>query len=262
MKRKGLSAAVIKNIAAAAMLIDHIGAFLLLHLLPAPASKAPLYVLCRRVGRTSFPIYCFLISEGAVRTEDRRRYALRLFATGLLSEIPFSLASSGKVLDFEDTNVFFSLLLGLISICLHDLCRESSGKGIAGTAASLLCTAACCAAAVLIHCDYLLLGPLLIMTFYVTRDDPNLRLMASSLTLAGGSVLMYWFYFADRYSSSVLWEKIMDGTAAELFALPSLLLIRWYSGEKGRQLPRAFYYLFYPAHILLLWLIRKALTGH
>ena len=42
-------------------------------------------------------------------------------------------------------------------------------------------------------------------------------------------------------------------------AIAALLLICFYNGAKGRQLPKAFYYLFYPVHLLLLYFAVKML---
>ncbi len=42
-------------------------------------------------------------------------------------------------------------------------------------------------------------------------------------------------------------------------AVVALLLICRYNGLKGRQLPKAFYYLFYPVHLLLLYFAVKML---
>ena len=39
--------------------------------------------------------------------------------------------------------------------------------------------------------------------------------------------------------------------------LAAVLLIMHYNGEKGRQLPKAFYYLFYPVHLSILYLIMR-----
>ncbi len=43
-------------------------------------------------------------------------------------------------------------------------------------------------------------------------------------------------------------------------AVVALLLICRYNGLKGRQLPKAFYYLFYPVHLLLLYFAVKMLV--
>ncbi|MBQ7636982.1 MAG: hypothetical protein IJS80_06705 [Lachnospiraceae bacterium] len=42
-------------------------------------------------------------------------------------------------------------------------------------------------------------------------------------------------------------------------AVVAVLLICFYNGSKGRQLPKAFYYLFYPVHLLLLYFAVKVL---
>ncbi|MBP5332482.1 MAG: hypothetical protein J6Y89_11600 [Lachnospiraceae bacterium] len=40
----------------------------------------------------------------------------------------------------------------------------------------------------------------------------------------------------------------------------ALLLILCYNGTKGRQLPKAFYYLFYPVHLTGLFIVMKILN--
>lgn len=264
MGRRGLSAAVLKNIAVISMLIDHIALFFYLELLMSTGRPDPygdtLYVLGRTVGRIAFPIYCFLISEGSERTSDRGKYALRLLCTGLISEIPFSLAMSGRFPDTESTNVFFSLFLGLVSICLHDSCTER-WKGAAGWAASFVCLTLCCIAAVIIRCDYLLLGPLLIMGFHLTRDRDGMRTPVFAFILAAGSALMYLLYYKDSVPAAMLEEEVLGGVLTEIWGIMAAPVIGMYDGSRGKQLPKWFYYLFYPAHLLLLWLLRNAVCG-
>ena len=56
-KNFGLDGFVLKSIAMVAMLIDHMGAVLF-----------PQYLGMRMIGRIAFPIYCFLLVEGAMHT--------------------------------------------------------------------------------------------------------------------------------------------------------------------------------------------------
>ena len=266
MRRNGLSAAALKNTAMITMLADHFAVFLYLPLLqdagvPDPYDD-PLYGVLRGVGRIAFPIYCFLISEGFCHTGDVRLYLLRLLGAGILSEVPFSLAMSGRVFDPEDTNVYFSLFLGLLAVCLADALEKRPGDGAVNRIASVLCFAACCLAAVLIKCDYLMLGPMLIMSFHLTRERKDLLVPVFAVTLITGSAVMYMLYCRELSSSPAVYMKtVLEGVCAELPALLALPFIAVYNGEKGRQLPKYFYYLFYPAHLLLLWMLRTAVTG-
>ena len=109
MPQKGLSGSTLKLIAIITMLIDHIGAAVIARLLIAGQGSEMLYKIyyaMRAVGRVAFPIFCFLLVEGFFYTGSRKKYALRLFGFALLSEIPFDLAFSGKILEFGYQNVF------------------------------------------------------------------------------------------------------------------------------------------------------------
>ena len=133
--KRGISSAMLKNIAVVTMLIDHIGAVIVARLLvrnglyEAMVNQEAytawmgqnggmygIYMAMRIIGRLAFPIYCFLLVEGFYHTRSRAKYAGRLFLFALLSEVPFDLAFSRRMWDFSSSNVFITLLFGLLVI--------------------------------------------------------------------------------------------------------------------------------------------------
>ena len=80
------SAEQLKNIALVSMVIDHAAVGLIEQ---SELASGAAWSLCgtamRLVGRVAFPLFAFMIAEGAVHTRDRRRYALRLLLLAVTS---------------------------------------------------------------------------------------------------------------------------------------------------------------------------------
>lgn len=75
----------LKGLAAASMVVDHVGVVLL-----------PQLWLLRCVGRLAFPIYAFFLAQGFRYTKSRAKYLARLAGFALLSEIPFDYMVYGQ----------------------------------------------------------------------------------------------------------------------------------------------------------------------
>lgn len=246
-----LSGFTLKCIAMVTMLIDHMGYVLF-----------PGYVIFRIIGRLAFPIYCFLLVEGAVHTSNWKKYLGRLFLFALISEIPFNLAIGGKLWYPASQNVLFTLLLGLLAIrLLQELLNRRSqgidaghdevpstgrsqsidaghdGVSLAGrnqtliTGVRVVLVLALVLLAEFARTDYGAGGVIIILVFYLFRS----QLLLKSAVFAAAIAFLYG--------------------GIENFAILSLVPILGYGGKRGPGAWKYFFYVFYPAHLLLLYLL-------
>ncbi len=262
-----MSALVIKLIASLCMLLDHIG-----------YRGAPAVPALRAAGRIAFPLYVFLMTEGFRHTSDRLRYGLRLLLFAILSQAPFWLLMA------EDTwygywNVMVTLLLALLCLWLLEICGKrkllffAAIPGILGLCAILDLG--------ILHTDYGAKGILLAVSFYYLFPQPGApagkRFLPTwlswiLLTLAffvsvfhvylyhlGLDVLRWMLGKGLRLTPLKRWSRM------QLYALLALPLIFLYNGRRGwapksrpgRKCLQYAFYLFYPAHMLVLyWLFR------
>ena len=105
-----LSQTGLKLIAVITMLLDHLGS-VFIH-----QPRIVFYGL-RAIGRISFPIYCFLITEGVAHTKNPWKYLLRLAILAVLAEPVFDLAFYGQ-LTWDKQSVMVTLFLGALMCIL------------------------------------------------------------------------------------------------------------------------------------------------
>ncbi len=220
----------LKLLAIACMLIDHIGLIL--------CSDNP---IMRSIGRIAFPIFAFCVAEGMRHTQNRKRYLLRMLIFAAVSEPCFQLALGFPGLDH--INVMWTFLLALLGIMVY----EKSGGGILGIIFPV--TAAMIAG--VFHTDYDLFGVLLVFFFYKTAYDGWDRrgeLTTDHRYLYGICSLLL------MVTHAILIDLYTEGIPVTYFSLLSLIPLLLYNGQRGRGL-KWFFYVFYPAHLLILGLI-------
>lgn len=210
----------LKGLAAATMVVDHVGVALL-----------PQLWLLRCVGRLAFPIYAFFLAQGFRYTKSRAKYLARLAGFALLSEIPFDYMVYGQAFVWQGQNVMFTLALALLALA----CLEKGGWWMTGAVA-------CCLAAEALRTDYGSFGVLLPVTsFYLWPRGKGLWALVF--------LAMCWLWrFAPIPGAPVPMEAL--GVAA---ALPLAL----YHGGRGTEGPvvRWGFYAVYPLHMGVLALI-------
>lgn len=245
---------VLKWVAIAAMLIDHTAAVFGLYI---PLGFGwDLHDLMRGVGRMAFPIFAYGIAQGCVYTHSARRYLGRLLLFAVLSEIPYRLALEAGSRSFGLHNVFFTLLAGAACCQIVKFCK-SKGKHWAWAAVVpvgaivLLCE--------ILGTDYGGFGVLCVLLPYLFWESKPARIIAL------GSVVAFLYVVVSHFQgfSYPLWwmenPSALGGMLRQtLFALAGVGIIALYNGQPGSKKGKWFFYVFYPAHLLALWLLRAA----
>lgn len=183
----------------------------------------PEMTILRMIGRISFPIFAYVLAEGFVYTKDVKKYMLRLGVFALLSEIPYDLVIMGEILEFSHQNVFFTLFFGVLMMFLMSKTRNIILQYAVVATLTLLCQC--------LRTDYSDIGLLLIFVFYVFRLCKKEKLLLAGLILLTLTGENQWY---------------------AILALP---LIALHNGEQGPKL-KAFFYIFYPMHLLVLYWIQ------
>ena len=233
----GLTSNMLRILAMAFMICDHLW-----------AKVVPGNDWMTHIGRMTFPIFAFMISEGFIHTSNLKKYILRLLGFALISEIPFILFYGGSWFYPYHQNVLFTLLLGLLAISLIDKARKEKTK-MAIIKAVLLMIPICLGAYIGFP-DYGFFGFLTVVMFYLFRDFP----FAWLLQLVA-MVLMNVVLFEGQQFIIEIADKTYE-IAAQSFAVFALIPIWLYGGRKGKssKIMQYGFYAFYPVHMLIIWL--------
>lgn len=253
MNLRKLSGYHLKYIALFSMLLDHIGVIYQSRL------SQMTYFLLRAIGRLSFPLFCFILVEGFFHTKNRKKYQQRLLIFALLSEIPYDLAfhylpadTIGSLLHsqqlsfraflpaFQEQNVLFTLFLGFTAMILMENASQYRRNTFYRNIDILIIF--CCLSEVF-QTDCGAAGILCIFFFYsIYKKRGN----CTNLPLKSGLI--------GTLPAALPLLTYVSPFPVQVFALADSFLLHCYSGEKGRGW-KYFFYLFYPLHLLILYLL-------
>jgi len=284
-----LGSDIIKKIAMFCMLIDHIGVGIIekLYVVTLDADRARMLIninqVLRAVGRIAFPIFCYQIAVGILRTRNRMKYVMRMLLFAFISEIPFDLLNAGRVLDMSYQNVMITLFLGTVTVICMDffeekldvrrLCAKAAGNTaiakaggntvIAKATINTVIATVFCLIAELLKTDYGAKGVILIVLFYFTKRECEAEAYISE---ASKMLIVEILFMLEVFVITLLRSKSMNATITyctfEVYALLAFPLILADTGErKGGVLLKWAGYVFYPAHMLIIYLISLIVVG-
>lgn len=258
-----MSTNFLKSIALICMVIDHIGEFF---------PQAPVWF--RYIGRVSAPLFFYCSAWGFYYTSNRKKYLIRLYLMGILMSVGnvISYCWGGRELSITN-NIFTTLFLGCMLVSLFDRKNIKKEKWLLLFVIQQIAAFGLC----VVFAELLEIPDFvdMYMCYYVYGA------LFGSVIFTEGSIWFVLFFVAIYFlkerkvglsvfvlSFAVILELLirrtyyMRGPASYIipfnrfqwmmiFVLPFL----WaYNGKKGKGM-KWFYYLFYPLHIWLLYIV-------
>ena len=216
MNIKKLNANHLKIIAMISMFIDHFGYLCF-----------PEVSIFRIIGRLAFPLYAYFISEGYRYTRNKDKYLLKMFLMGLLFSTIFLVLTK---------QVYVSVLLtfcgSIIAMKAYDKLREKP-HFLKDVAIALIVLVICILSYVL-QMDYSMAGILIPFLVYIANNNTQ---------------KIVFFTLGNLFAAIVLMSPL------QLFGLLAVAVVVFYNGEKGKLNLKHFFWWYYPAHFILIWII-------
>lgn len=260
-KGGGLSAGTLKLIAISAMLVDHIAwAFV--------PTASILGQFMHIIGRITGPVMCFFIAEGYYKTRSVPRYALRLALFAAVSYVPFIFFETGALPargSFLTLNVLYTLLLGLLALWAWD---RIESRPLAAAAVTGLCVLAFLG-------DWSVFGVAFVLAFGIHHGNFKKQAQAYSAVCACMFLFLLLpmlalfplrdspefkeaFARAGGYFPTLFYQLFF-----QLGVFLPILLLRRYNGLRGGgSCGKWLFYIFYPAHLLVIGGIRLFAAGN
>ena len=237
-----LNGNLLKIIAAVCMVIDHVGLMFF-----------PENILFRIIGRIAFPIFAFMISEGARYTKNRLRYFVSLLSLAVICQTVYYFF--GKSL-YMCVLVTFTLSLGVIFAlrafkkAIFD-CNASVTYRILTSCVLILSLMLVFVANYYLDIDYGVCGCLL-PVFASIFDFRGIHVPVSLKKLDTLTVRVLTFSIGMIIMSVSMYSKYNALHAVQPFMMIALPLLFAYSGSRGKYKMKYFFYIFYPLHLALL----------
>ena len=231
---------VIKYIAMLTMLLNHIGHMFL-------TGGTPLYEILEDIGFFTAPVMCFFMVEGYTYTRSRIGYGLRLLLFAVISQIPFELAFGQRGL-----NMIYTLFCCFLILVVMERVNNPVLQG--GCVLFLILAT--------VNGDWPIVAPLL--TFLLCRNAGDRRKQAVSfgvvyLLFAVLNTQNYMFGQQGEWTAYTVVHAALSGVGILVAAVVVLVFYNGERAQKGRNFSKWLFYIFYPAHLLVLYMIKLSL---
>lgn len=223
MKTKGLSGNTLKVIAAVTMMVDHTGMILF-----------PWIEAFRLIGRIAFPLFAFFIAEGCRYTRNKRKYLGMILFLGLIFHAVFVLATGQTLL-----NIFITFSFSIILIYLLQKVKKELGEGTWKNK---------------ILFGILFFGMLFFTYLFTSCFEVDYGFFGIMLPVIVSLFDGLWKRKA-AFLIGILLLVASIHTYFQSFCLLAVPILFLYNGTRGKYKMKYFFYVFYPVHLSILFLL-------
>jgi hypothetical protein len=234
-----LSGNAIKLIACVFMFIDHLGFIFF--------PSEPIY---RIIGRLAFPLFAFMIGEGAKHTRNKLRYFLTLAIFAAAVEGVYFLLFKSFI-----RSIFVTFSFSVIIIYTLDLFKRMIFNREQSLPLTVLAG--------------ILFASSVVLTYFISREFPFDYGFFGAIIPVFASIFRMPEYAPERLKllDNHLIHVAMLGLGVlihafqssnlriQLYALLAIFILLLYSGKRGKLKMKYFFYIFYPTHIAALQII-------
>ncbi len=221
---KKLSGNQLKVIALIAMTIDHIGMQIFKE-----------YRILRIIGRIAFPIFAYMIAEGCRYTKSKKKYLQTMVISAAVCQVAYFFA-----LDSLYQCILVTFSLSLLLIFAYDKASKNTDAK-----------------------SYGILFVTFLGVLFLTEVLPNILKGTDYRVDYGfwGVVLPLLVYIGEgkaqklMYAAAGLTLVAADFGGVQWYAFAALPFLALYSGKRGKMQMKNFFYIYYPVHLVVIYLI-------
>lgn len=234
-----LNRETIKYIAVLAMALNHISAAFL-------ERGTFLGELFLDIGYFTAPVMCYFLVEGYYYTRSRQKYMIRLLFFALISQIPFYMALSHGEKFPGMLNMMFTLFICFLILEVKTWVYNETIKILLY---ALLAFANS-------FCDWPTMAPVYTLLFVYAYGLHWKMTRAFGISAA---IFLLSMYMTNSVMFSAGKAVLLAGGATLGVLAAAVTILFFYNGrqaKRGRTFSKWFFYLFYPAHLLVIGVIR------
>lgn len=238
---KILNRDAIKYIAMSTMLLNHIAHALLIR-------GTIWYEVFDDIGVFTAPVVCFFLVEGYDHTHSKTKYGQRLIVFAALSQIPYMLALHENNLSMMFTLVCCFLILVAMELIVDPIIR------LMVCALLVIATSAG---------DWAFIASILTIFLYNSKGNPRktaISFLAAYAMFVPFRIQKYMNGEPGDWTIHAIVHGLLSGVG---ILVAGIVVLVFYSGKRaksGQFFSKWFFYIFYPAHLVVLYMIKVYIT--